>query len=197
MFYGFITILLLIVVFCFLMIKRLSKEKRNKFFKYAGIFLAVIIIIIFIFNMGYYYGFEQSRQMLKSEQALVLDISEKAFLDNNDLNELMTFLFESKAFALISNIEYDHEPFYAKIISQHCLKLFQYDDAMSRHAASRLIRLCANIDKYNIDKETKKLINMRLDVLIKPKYQSQIDSFIKNNEPKEEKDTGSFKSLFK
>jgi hypothetical protein len=63
---------------------------------------------------GYYYGFEQSRQILKSEQALVLDISEKTFLVNEYLNELMTFLFESKVFALIANVEYDHNLFLNK-----------------------------------------------------------------------------------
>jgi hypothetical protein len=41
---------------------------------------------------------------------------------------------------------------------------------------------------------------MRLDAFIRPKYQSQINSFIKKNAPKQETNStnnGGFKSLFK
>lgn len=178
MIYGIIVILLLFIVLIILLLKKLSKGKRIKVLKYGGFTIGIAFLILLVFNTGYYLGSEQTRQLVKGEQAIDLDFAERVFLEKKDPKGVMASMLSMKTLALISNIKYDNESFFNKVLVLNCFKILKYDDSIGNYAESRLIRLCANIEKYDIDQEKKDWICKFLDASIKQKYKDRIEDFI-------------------
>ena len=181
MIYGIIAICLLFFALIFIMLKRTEKTKRNKILKWLGISLGVTIFILTIFNLGYYFGCEQQRVMLKGEQAFSIALCKKVINSNEDPKKIIDFIFKTKTCALIANKEFDDEPFYEKMLSLTCYRLLDYDDSMNDFSDGVLASLCVEIDSYNIDDEDKQLLQALLKESVEPKLTKQIDSYILHN----------------
>lgn len=84
MIYEIIAICSLLAALIFLILKRTEKPKRNKILRWTGISLGITFFTLIIFNLGYYFGCEQQRTMLKGEQAFDIALCKKVISSNED-----------------------------------------------------------------------------------------------------------------